>query len=297
MHRLRLASLALALGLTGLPAWSQLKVPGAPAPATQPLRTSAFAGDYIVAVVNSELVTAGELEQRVARVRAMVAQRGGPPPPTEAQLRQQALESLIEERVMLTHARESGLRVDDNEIDRTVQNIAAQNKLSLAQLRDRLAAEGMDMKRLRETLRDQMLLERVREREVGQRTRVTEAEVDKFLAERNALAGTGAELNIAQILITVAEGASADVVAQRQALAESALARVRGGEDFAVVARELSADGNRERGGEIGLRPASKLPDVFVAQVRGLRPGEVSATLLRSGAVFSSEIAAGSLGS
>ena len=286
MHRLRLASLALALGLTGLPAWSQLKVPGAPAPATQPLRTSAFAGDYIVAVVNSELVTAGELEQRVARVRAMVAQRGGPPPPTEAQLRQQALESLIEERVMLTHARESGLRVDDNEIDRTVQNIAAQNKLSLAQLRDRLAAEGMDMKRLRETLRDQMLLERVREREVGQRTRVTEAEVDKFLAERNALAGTGAELNIAQILITVAEGASADVVAQRQALAESALARVRGGEDFAVVARELSADGNRERGGEIGLRPASKLPDVFVAQVRGLRPGEVSATLLRSGAGF-----------
>lgn len=291
MHRLRLVGLAVAFGLTALPAWSQLKVPGsaAPAPVSQPLRTSAFAGDYIVAVVNSELVTAGELEQRVARVRALVAQRGAPRPPTEAQLQQQALESLIEERVMLTHARESGVRVDDSEIDRTVQSIAAQNKLTLAQLRERLAAEGMDMKRLRETLRDQLLLERVREREVGQRTRVTEAEVDKFLAERNALAGAGGgggELNIAQILITVPEGASADVIAQRQAVAEGALARVRGGEDFAVVARELSADGNRERGGEIGLRPASKLPDVFVAQVRGLRPGEVSATLLRSGAGF-----------
>jgi peptidyl-prolyl cis-trans isomerase SurA len=148
MHRLRLASLALALGLTGLPAWSQLKVPGAPAPATQPLRTSAFAGDYIVAVVNSELVTAGELEQRVARVRAMVAQRGGPPPPTEAQLGA-ALESLIEERVMLTHARKWLARRRQRDRPHGT-NIAAQNKLS-AQLRDRLAAEGMDMKRLRET--------------------------------------------------------------------------------------------------------------------------------------------------
>ena len=286
IHRLRLVSLVLALGLAALPALAQLKVPSASAPPPLPARTSAFAGDYIVVVVNSELVTAGELEQRVERLRAMIAQRGAPQPPTEAQLRKQALESLIEERVMLTHARDSGLRVDDAEIDRTVQSIAAQNKLSLAQLRERLAAEGMDFKRFRETLRDQMLLERVREREVGQRTRVTEAEVDKFLAGRNALGGAGGELNIAQILITVPDGASPDVVAQRQAVAEGALARVRGGEDFAVVARELSADGNREHGGEIGLRPAAKLPDAFVAQVRGLRPGEVSGTLLRSGAGF-----------
>ena len=144
----------------------------------------------------------------------------------------------------------------------------------------------MDYARFRTTLRDQILLERVREREVGQRTRVTEADIDKFLAERTARSGRDSELNIAQILITVPEGAAADVVAQRQAMAEAALARVRGGEDFATVARELSEDGNRARGGEIGMRPASRLPDPFVEQVRGLKAGEISPTLLRSGAGF-----------
>lgn len=293
-RRLRQIGLALALASSALPALAQLKVPrgpaalqpAAPQPIQQAARGPAFPGDYIIVVVNSELVTAAELAQRMERIRAMVAQRGDARMPSEAQLRHDALESLIEERVMLTHARESGVRVDEAEIDRAVQSIAAQNKLSQDQLRARVAAEGMDFNRFRATLRDQILLERVREREVGQRTRVTEAEIDKFLAERNALPGRNSELNIAQILITVPEGASADVVAQRQAAAEAALARVRGGEDFASVAREVSEDGNRARGGEIGLRPASRLPDAFVAKVRDLRPGEVSPTLLRSGAGF-----------
>jgi peptidyl-prolyl cis-trans isomerase SurA len=149
-----------------------------------------------------------------------------------------------------------------------------------------VAAEGMDYARFRTTLRDQILLERVREREVGQRTRVTEAEIDKFLAERAAQSGRNSELNIAQILITVPEGASAEVVAQRQAVAEAALARVRGGEDFASVAREVSEDANRARGGDMGIRPTSRLPDSFVAQVRALQPGQVSPTLLRTGAGF-----------
>ena len=106
MHRLRLVSLVLASGLTALPAWPQLKVPRAPAapaltatPAAPPrtqARAPAFAGDYIVAVVNSESVTAGELEQRVERLRALLEQRGAPRPPTEAQLRHDALESLID---------------------------------------------------------------------------------------------------------------------------------------------------------------------------------------------------------
>lgn len=285
-RRLRWPALALAAGLCAAPALAQLQIRSAASPAQVVIRGTTFAGDYIIAVVNSELVTAAELEQRIERIRAASAPRGAARPPVTEQMRQQALDSLIDERVLLTYARDSGMRVDDAEIDRAVQSIAAQNKLSLAQLRERVAAEGMDFARFRATLRDQILLERVREREVGQRTRVTDADIDKFLAERNAQGGRDSELNIAQILVTVPEGASAEVVAQRQATAEAALARVRGGEDFATVARELSEDGNRARGGEIGLRPASRLPDLFVAQVRGLQPGEVSPTLLRSGAGF-----------
>jgi peptidyl-prolyl cis-trans isomerase SurA len=248
------------------------------------VRGSGFNGDYIVAVVNSELVTAAEVEQRIERIRAATTPRGGPRPPLSDPLRQQALDSLIEERVLLTYARESGMRVDDAEVDRAVQSIAAQNKMSMAQLRERVAADGIDFARFRSNLRDQILLERVREREVGQRTRVTDADIDKYLAERNPGGARDVELNIAQILIPVPEGASAEDLAQRQARAEAALARVRAGEDFAVVAREMSEDGNRARGGEIGLRPAARLPDLFVEQVRGLRPGEVSPTLLRTGA-------------
>ncbi len=286
--RPRLTALALALGLVAVPALAQLQMRSAasPQPPQVVVRAPAFSGDYIVAVVNSELVTAAELEQRLERMRAASAARGGARAPATEQMREQALESLIEERVLLTYARDSGLRLEEAEIDRAVQSVAAQNQLTLPQLRERLAADGIDYARFRANLRDQILLERVREREVGQRTRVTDAEIDKYLAERNAISARDSELNIAQILIPVPEGADAALLAQRQARADLALARVRGGEDFATVAREMSEEANRARGGEIGLRPASRLPDLFVAAVCDLRPGEVSPRLLRSGAGF-----------
>jgi peptidyl-prolyl cis-trans isomerase SurA len=286
--RPRLTALALALGLVAVPALAQLQMRSAasPQPPQVVVRAPAFSGDYIVAVVNSELVTAAELEQRLERMRAASAARGGARAPATEQMREQALESLIEERVLLTYARDSGLRLEEAEIDRAVQSVAAQNQLTLPQLRERLAADGIDYARFRANLRDQILLERVREREVGQRTRVTDAEIDKYLAERNAISARDSELNIAQILIPVPEGADAALLAQRQARADLALARVRGGEDFATVVREMSEEANRARGGEIGLRPASRLPDLFVAAVRDLRPGEVSPRLLRSGAGF-----------
>ncbi len=285
MLRLRLLGAALALCLGAAPSLAQLQIRSSTQrPGAAPVQSADYAGDYIIAVVNSDLVTAGELDQRIQRARAAAAARGGAPPPITPQLRQQALEALIEERVILTYARESGMRVDDVEVDRAVQSVAAQNQLSLDQLRERLRVEGIDFARFRSNLRDQILIERVREREVGLRTRVLDTEIDQYLAERNATAARDLELNIAQILIPVPEGADAAVQAERKGRAEKALERVQGGEDFAVVAAELSEDGNRARGGEIGLRPASRLPDVFVEQVRTLQPGQVSPELLKSGA-------------
>lgn len=287
LRRLRSSALALALALWAALAPAQLQIRGAAGPTPQVLiRGPSYSGDYIVAVVNSELVTAAEVEQRIERMRSVAGARGGQAAPLTEQLRQQALESLIEERVLLTYARDSGMRVDDTEIDRAVQTIAAQNKLTLAQLRERLRSDGLEYSRFRANLRDQILLERVREREVGQRTRVTDADIDKYLAGLNAGSARDLELNIAQILVPLPEGADAEALAQRQKRAEDALARVRGGEDFGAVAREVSEDPNRARGGEIGLRPASRLPDAFVEQVRSLQPGQVSPTVLRSGAGF-----------
>jgi len=257
----------------------------APALQAQQRTPAPRAGDYIVAVVNQELVTAGEIDQRIERIRAEAARTNATLPPPQ-ELRKQVEDQLIDERVLVTNARESGLKVDEGELDRAVNNVALQNQLTPAQLRQKLRQEGLDYQKFRSSLRDQILMERVREREVMNRIQVSEAEIDAFLTERRAAAGLSTKLNIAQILVSVPEGASDAVVAQRQARAESALARVRGGENFEAVARELSEDGNRAQGGVIGLRPADRLPDVFVSAVRGLGSGEIAPQLLRTGAGF-----------
>jgi len=255
----------------------------APAALAQDRPAPPRGGDYIVAIVNKELVTAGEIQQRLARVREE-ASRGGQKLPPEPDLRRQILDALIEERVLVTHARDSGQRVDEVELDRAVANVAAQNQLTMPQLRERLRREGIDYARFRNQVRDQILVERVREREVQARTRVTDAEVDAYLDKQRG--AQQVEYNIAQILISVPEGASEALATERRAIAEKAQTRIRGGEAFERVARDLSQDGNRERGGEIGMRPADRLPEVFIEQVRALKDGEVAPALLRSAAGF-----------
>jgi peptidyl-prolyl cis-trans isomerase SurA len=240
--------------------------------------------DYIVAVVNQELVTAFEVDQRIARVRQDAARAGQRLPP-DAELRRQVLDSLIEERSILSVARET-LRVDEVELDRAVASVATQNQLTLPQLRERLRRDGLDYTRFRNNVRDQLMIERLREREVQSRIRINDIDVDRYIERQRGAAATSIDYNIAQILVGVPEGANEALLAERRARAEGALQRVQGGEAFAVVARELSEDANRESGGEIGLRPAARLPDVFVDAVRVLRDGEVTPTLLRTGAGF-----------
>ena len=248
-------------------------------------RSQVLTGDYIVAVVNQELVTAGEVQSRLTRVRENASRSGASLPPAD-QLRQQVVDLLIEERVQITYARESGQRLDDVELDRAVTNVAVQNQITLGELRERLRKDGIEFARFRNNVRDQILTERVREREVLGRIRISDAELDAYLEQRRAASARGDQFDIAQVLITVPEGASNDVLAQRRERAEAALKRVLSGESFAAVASQMSEDGNRAQGGQIGMRPAERLPDLFVDVVRPLNPGEVSPNLLRSGAGF-----------
>lgn len=268
---LRAAVCAVVLGLVAplVPAQSRM-------PAT---------ADYIVAVVNRELVTNAELQARLTRIRDEAA-RTKTELPAPAELRRQVLDVLIDERVQVTNARETGPKIDEAELDRAVSNVAVQNQMTQQQLRTRLQQQGIAYTTFRNNVRDQMLMERVREREVGQRIRISDADIDKLLEQRRAAAGNIAQLNLAQILVTVPEGAAPDVVAQREARAQAALTRVKGGEAFDAVAREISEDGNKAQGGEIGMRPTDRLPDLFVDAVRGLKAGDVAPTLLRSGAGF-----------
>ncbi|HET7795450.1 MAG TPA: peptidylprolyl isomerase [Rhizobacter sp.] len=258
----------------------------APSALAQSQRANASrTADYIIAIVNQELVTAGEVQQRIDQVREN-ARRSGMRLPPEDELRRGVLEALISERAQITNARESGTRVDDAEVERAIANVAAQNQLTPAQLRERLAREGMDYARFRKNIREQLMMERTREREVQARIRISDTEIENWLEAQRTAAGSASEYNIAQVLVTVPEGATDTVVAERRARAEAALARIRGGEAFDAVAREVSEDTNRAKGGEIGLRPANRLPDVFLDAVRPLKAGQVSPAVLRTGAGF-----------
>ncbi|WP_310462578.1 peptidylprolyl isomerase [Sphaerotilus sp.] len=247
-------------------------------------QTARRSGDYIVAVVNQELVTNSEVQQRLLRAEQEAASSNTRLPDRDTLMRE-LLDQLIDERAQLGAARDGGVRVDETEIDRAVTNVAAQNKVTVPQLRERLRTEGMDFVRFRNNLRDQILLERVREREVQSRIRINDADIEAWLAEQREKNGAATEYNIAQILLSVPENAAPAIVTQRRQQGVALLQRLRSGEDFAALVREAS-DGSKDRSGEIGLRRADKLPDAFVDAVGPLRAGEVAPQVLRSGAGF-----------
>ena len=266
--------------------WAQMS--GAkPAPGQAGARPAARSGDYIIAVVGSELVTAAEVDRSVERMRASATQSGQALPPL-LELRQKVLDAMIDERVLINHVKRNyNLRIDDLEVDRAVANVAAQNQLTLEQLRERLAAEGMDFKRYREQIREQMMVERIRDAEVRRNLTISESDVDDYIAQQAQQAKSAAQINIAQILISVPEGAKEADVAVRRARAEQVLKRLAAGEAFEQLARELSDDKlTAPNGGAIGLRAPDKLPDLFVRAVASLKAGQRLDQWVRSPAGF-----------
>ena len=274
--RLSVCAAALCAALAGLP--SGLLAQTAPG-------SSARNGDYIVAVINQEVITARELDQRVIKVRESSRRAGAQVPPPD-RLRAEVFDTMIEERAQMSYARELGLKIDEGEVDRAALNVASQNQISLTELRRRLASEGMDYGRFRNNLRDQILLERVREREMQLRIKISDADIDAFLEKQRQKSAGKVEYNVAQILVTVPEGATDEVVNERRLRAQAALARIEAGESFEKLAIEVSDDPSKVTGGAMGLRPLDRWPDAFAASVKDLQSGQVSPNVLRTGAGF-----------
>ena len=252
-----------------------------PAPAAGQQRTA----DFIVALVNSEPVTNNEVRQRLLRVEQQIAQEGTAMPARDVLVRE-VLEQIINERAQAQQATELGITVDEAAVTQAEQSVAAQNQLTPDALRRRLAAEGIDINRFRNDLRNQILLQRVRERQVDSRVRVTDADIDDLIRERqgsNDLASL--EMNLAHVLVTVPEGASPERVQELQARAQGVADRARGGADFADLAREFSDAPERANGGLFGMRAANRLPALFVDATRSLNTGAVAGPL-RSPAGF-----------
>lgn len=234
--------------------------------------------DYIVALVNSEPVTNFDVRQRLLRVEQQFSAQGRSLPPRD-ELLKQVLEQLIVERALLQQATEQGVRVDEATLAQAEQSLAAQNQLSVEAFRRRLAAEGMDINKLRNELRNQVLLQRLRDREVEARVRVTEADIDRFIAERQAARPDALELNLGHVLVPLPDGANADKVKELEARAQGVADRLRSGADFATQAREYSEAPEAASGGLLGLRPLSRLPELFVQATRNLPVGGVAGPL------------------
>lgn len=238
--------------------------------------------DRIVAVVGDEVITLNELRARLASVLAQLKKQGTPLPPEDV-LEKQMLERLITDRVQLQFAKETGIRVDDVQLDQAIGRIASGNKMNLSQFRQALEKDGIVFSRFREEIRDEIAMARLREREVDSKLVISEGEVDNFLASQPE--GAVEEYQLAHILLRAPESASPEQLQKLRSRAEQALKRARQGENFAELTAAFSDAPDALQGGGLGWRPLDRLPTLYAEAAGRLKPGEVS-DLLRSPAGF-----------
>ena len=265
--------------------------PAAAAPAASAPRPAASAAvsrapvvplDRVIAIVNDEAVTQWDLsEQRRIVLQQMKA--SNVQPPSQDVLDKQVLERLITERALLQHAKDNGIRVDDTTVERTVLRVAEENKLSPEEFRKVLERENIPYANYRDDIRRQLLIQRVRDREVDSKLTVTDAEVDNYLATVNAQAGGENEYLLSHIYVTLPEQASPDQIEARRRRAEQALAEIRSGKPFSQVAASFSDAPDALQGGSLGWRTPARLPSVFADYVRNMKKGDVSNVLRSAG--------------
>ncbi len=238
--------------------------------------------DRIIAVVNDGVVLSSEMERSMKLAEAQLRERNiGTPPP--GVLETQVLERLIITRLQTQRAQDAGIRIDDRELNEVLTAVAAQNKLSLPQFIELVKKDGIDYASIREQIRDEVLTQRVRQKEVGSRVMVTDQDVDLALA--NASADDNIEYRLSHILVSVPDGATAEAREAARAKAATLLKRARDGEDFAQLAIANSDGQQALSGGDLDWRKASNLPTAFAIAAPKLKVGEV-ADVIESGSGF-----------
>jgi len=267
-HAFRLRAFVLVLLLATAPC---------PARAQQP--RSVILLDRIVAVVNNDVITRGDLEERYRFANLQLNRQGTPLPPRNV-LEKQLLERLITDQVQLQLAKETGLRVDDTELDRAINRIAQDNKSTLPQLRAALDKDGVPFARFREDIRNEIILSRLRQREVDNKIVVSDGEIDSFISTQDQ-GGRREEYNLSHILVRVPDNASPEQIQGRRSRAEQALQQLGSGTDFRQVSATFSDAPDALQGGTMGWRDSARLPTLFLDAVKTLQTGQVS-PLLRS---------------
>lgn len=240
--------------------------------------------DRIVAVVNDEVILESDLQDMEQTVRQQIRQRDAAMPPSDV-LRKQVLERLIMQRLQIQEADKVGIRVGDDALNAALKQIADNNQLTLRQFRDVLEEDGYDFSLFRETIRDEMIISRLRKSQVEDRVVVSDREVDNFLATQKVQEGGQVQYELQHILISLPEAAAPEEVQSAQEKLEKVQKLLNEGGDFAQIAAGYSDGQNALEGGELGWRKQGELPSLFADVVPTLGIGEVSQPL-RSGSGF-----------
>ena len=233
--------------------------------------------DRIVAVVNDEVITQYELTDRLGIVVHQLRQQGTPLPPSEV-LEKQLLERMINDRVQLQFSKLTGIRVDDAQLDKTLQRIAQDSKLSLPEFRAALEKDGIKFSKFREEIRGEIILSRLRERDVDNRIVITDGEIENLVSTL-ATSGKQEEYNLATILVRVPEQASPEKISEKRVRAEQALNELKKGVDFRQVSASYSDAPNALEGGVLGYRNMSQIPGLFADAIKSIPVGGISSIL------------------
>ncbi len=231
--------------------------------------------DYIVAIVNEDVITRKELDEAIKLGISRLQQQGMPLPDSPT-LEKQVLESVITKKIQVQHAQEVGLSITEGELDETIQRIAEDNKLSLPEFHAALENDGIRYSKFREEIRDEMIMARLKEREVRNQVNVTEGEVDNYLQTQDSNTGGQDEYRLAHILILVTENMNSSQIQQRSERAEMAAVKINDGVDFSQVAAEFSDATDAKSGGIIEWRPIAQLGPMFAKMLESLNPGDVT---------------------
>ena len=241
---------------------------------TRDLATTGVLLDRVAAVVNEGVVLQSELDEQVNLVTARLQKENTQLPPANV-LRQQILERLAMQEVQLQRAERGGIKVPDEMLNDSLKNVAERNNMTLDELPRALEAQGINYAAYRESVRKEMTISLLRQRDVLARIIVTPREIDQYL-EKEQQSGEDREFNVSHILLSLPEAASPGQLEEVEARAKDLVQRARGGEDFAQLAVTYSNSQTALEGGQLGWRKSAQMPTLLADLVSTMQPGQVS---------------------
>ena len=231
--------------------------------------------DRIIAVVDQSVITEQELIDRTRTVKAQLEKQGTQLPPDNV-LERQVLERLIADSLQLQMAAQIGVKVDDTQLDKTIERIAEQNKMSVEEFRVMLEKDGVPLRKFREDIRSEITIARIREREVDNKLNISEGEIDNYLTTQANRGEEQDEFEISHILIRTPEDASPEDLEKAKIKTQQALKQLADGVSFSQVSASLSDTPNALEGGSMGWRSGAQLPALFLEMLKPMQKGEVS---------------------